>query len=199
MIHEKLARIIRKRSVLIGKPRRLASGLYSSLYIDLRRTLSQPQALNLVADLLLPILRRGRCDYVGGLETGAIPILCAVAQASHHDPRGGIPLFWVRKRPKDHGTRSLIEGETLKALAGKTAVMVDDVATTGSSVLKAIEEARRHEVKVERAVVVVDRREGAKEALAEAGVDLISLFDLDTLGSNRLRNLRLNFNPTEDD
>jgi orotate phosphoribosyltransferase len=136
-------------------------------------------ALNHIADLLLPILYAGECDYIGGLEVGAIPVLNAVAMRSAMPPNEQpIPLFWIRKHAKDHGTKRLLEGQDISDLTGHTAVMVDDITTTGMSVLKAIREARANGVTITRVLTIVDRLEGAAENLADENVELICLYDV---------------------
>lgn len=173
-----LQHIIRERSFLEGEAKTLASGKTSNFYFDMKRTMSQPEALNHIADLFLPIIYAGDCDFVGGLEMGAIPVLNAVSMRSATPPfERPIPLFWIRKQPKEHGTKRVLEGQDIDELKGKTAVMVDDVTTTGNSVLKAIREARQNGVTISRVVTIVDRLEGAKENLAREGIDLICLFD----------------------
>jgi orotate phosphoribosyltransferase len=175
---EALRAIIRERSFSEGGAMTLASEQQSSFYFDMRRTLSLPRALNHAADLLLPILYDGPCGYIGGLEMGAIPVLNAVAMRSAMPPHEKpLPLFWVRKQAKEHGTRRRIEGQDIADLQGRTAVMLEDVTTTGNSVLTAIREARETGLEVSRVITLVDRLEGAEENLAAAGVDLIALYN----------------------
>lgn len=175
---EALRAVIRERSFSEGGSTTLASGQRSSFYFDMKRTLSLPHALNHAADLLLPVLYDGPCDYIGGLEMGAIPVLNAVAMRSAMPPHGKpLPLFWVRKQAKEHGTRRRIEGQDIADLQGRAAVMLEDVTTTGNSVLSAIREARESGLEIARVVTLVDRLEGAEANLAAAGVELIALFD----------------------
>ena len=107
-------------------------------------------------------------------------MLNAVAMRSAMPPNEQlIPLFWIRKQAKGHGTKRLLEGQDTSDLKGKTAVIVDDITTTGGSVLKAILEARASGVSITRVITIVDRLEGAAENLAKEGVELICLFDAD--------------------
>ena len=176
----RLFEIIQERSFSEGETKTLASGKASNFYFDMKRTMSQPEALNLIADLVLDIIGQDECDFVGGLEMGAIPILNAVAMRSVEFRSGrSIPNFWIRKQPKEHGTKSLLEGHDIEELREKTAVMVDDVTTTGKSVLKAIREARKNGLEVTRVITIVDRLEGARENLAKEGIKLSFLFDAD--------------------
>jgi len=178
----RLKEIIRARSFSEGETRRLASGRASAFYFNMKRTLSQPEGLYLVAELMLREIRKEKCDVIGGLEMGAVPILNSVAMLSFQ--KGApVPLFWIRKKAKEHGTRELIEGEDAAALAGKTAIMLEDVTTTGGSVLKAIGQARENAMTISTVITIVDRMEGASENLAAHGVALKALFTADDFRS----------------
>lgn len=184
-LRARLKEIIRERSFSEGETRRLASGRASAFYFNMKRTLSQPEGLYLVAELMFREIRKEKCDVIGGLEMGAVPILNAVAMLSFQ--KGApIPLFWIRKKAKEHGTRERVEGEDAAGLAGKTAIMVEDVTTTGGSVLKAIEEARASGMNIATVVTIVDRMEGARENLAAHGVALKALFNADDFRSSGL-------------
>ncbi len=170
----RLVAVVRDRSFRTGKFT-LASGRESTLYFNLKPTLMQPEGSYLSARGLLALVAEGRPDYAGGLEMGAVPILGAIAALSH---LAGHPVatFFVRKKPKDHGTRLAIEGlKDGETLAGKTVLMVDDVTTTGGSTVKAIEAARSEGAIIEEAVSLLDREEGAVENLAAIGVRLRSV------------------------
>ncbi len=110
---------------------------------------------------------------IGGLEMGAVPIVAAVAAVSH---LRGYPVeaFFVRKAAKDHGARERIDGHLR---AGAEVLMIDDVATTGGSILKAIEGIRDEVLgaKVRRALAVIDREEGAAENLSRQDIKLAAI------------------------
>ena len=180
---ERLKEIVRARSFSEGQSTQLASGRPSNFYFNMKRTMSQPEALSLIADLVLEALCSDECDYVGGLEMGAVPILNAVAIRSFENGNP-IPLIWVRKRRKEHGTRDLIEGEPLEALDGKRVVMVDDVTTTGGSVLQAIEDAQKAGMHVDTVITLVDRQEGAVQNLQNAGITLVAIYNADDFRRN---------------
>ena len=92
--------------------------------------------------------------------------------------------FIIRKSPKKHGRQKLIEGKELKK--GERVVIVDDVATSGGSLVKSIEALRPQKVKIIKSVAVVDRQEGALEALAKLNCPLVSLFTKsDFIGKNK--------------
>ena len=169
-----LKALIRQRSLRIGRFT-LASGRESDLYLNLKPTMMDPRGARLCAEAFLARIPSD-VDYVGGLEMGAVPVIAALAAISD---LAGKPVrtFFVRKATKDHGTRELVEGLAGgESLAGKRVLMVDDVATTGGSVLKAIEAARAAGAIVEDALVIIDRQEGGTEGLAAHGVRLASVF-----------------------
>ncbi|MEM8645339.1 MAG: orotate phosphoribosyltransferase [Pseudomonadota bacterium] len=182
---EKLARlkeIVRDRSFSEGEAKTLASGRTSNFYFNMKMTMSQPEGLVLIADLMLDKLAEGPCDVVGGLAMGAVPIVNAISMRSFQTG-SPIPLIWIRKEAKEHGTQATIEGEDMANLAGKTAVMVEDVTTTGGSVMKAIEAVRANGVTVDRVITIVDRLEGAEDALSKEGLSLTCLLNADDFRS----------------
>ncbi len=170
----RLVAIVRDRSFRTGKFT-LASGRESTLYFNLKPTLMQPEGSYLAARGLLALATDAHPDFAGGLEMGAVPILGAIAALSHLAGRP-VATFFVRKKPKDHGTRLAIEGlKDGETLSGRRVLMVDDVTTTGGSTMKAIEAARAEGAIVEDAVSLLDREEGAVENFASAGVRLRSV------------------------
>ncbi|HEX7093212.1 MAG TPA: phosphoribosyltransferase family protein, partial [Nitrospiraceae bacterium] len=119
---------------------RLASGLTSPYYVDCRALMAQPSARALVAGLAWQRLNRLSIDCIGGLEIGAISIATTISDYAYTaTPRQEWRTFVVRKQPKDHGLGKLIEGVVKP---GDRALIVDDVLTSGGSLLKAIAAAR---------------------------------------------------------
>ncbi len=147
----------------------LSSGRRSNIYIDIRRLYSFPRYLQVVVDAIVGLLERLNPGGICGVPTGGLPLSSIVAY------RMALPLIFVRKREKNYGTRKLVEG-TIRS--GAKYVVVDDVATTGSSIARAIESIRELGGIVGDAVVVVDREEGAREFLEKMGVKLHSLLKL---------------------
>ena len=154
----------------------LASGKKSNFYFNMKPTMLDPEGAALIGNLMLDQLGGLRPDLVGGLELGAIPIACAVSLLSHLRATP-VPAFIVRKQAKEHGAKQRIEGFAPgDGLAGKSVLMVEDVTTTGGSILDAIAVVRAEGGIVTRAFTVVDRLEGADAALKAAGVELTALF-----------------------
>ena len=151
----------------------LASGKQSDFYIDCRLTTMHPEGLALIGPLGLAALGANgwKPDAVGGLTLGADPVSYAIAYASQ---LAGTPVraFTVRKEAKSHGTGKVIEGafET-----GDRVVVVEDVITTGGSALRAVESVRAAGGQVLGVLAVVDRGEGGREALEQAGLEVVSL------------------------
>jgi orotate phosphoribosyltransferase len=169
-----LLEIIRARSIRLGKFT-LASGRESDLYLNLKPTMMDPRGARLCAEAFLARVPAG-VDYVGGIEMGAVPVIAALAAISDVEGKP-VKTFFVRKAAKDHGTREMVEGLTSgESLEGKRVLVTDDVATTGGSVIQAIDAARAAGAIVTDALVLVDRQEGGTENLAAKGVRLASVF-----------------------
>ena len=167
--------LIRGRSFRRGKFK-LASGAESDLYFNLKPTMMHPQGAYLAARACIDRITPEHVDYVGGLEMGAVPIIGALAAVSYAEGRP-IRTFFQRKSAKAYGAQLALEGlgpdETLQ---GKRVMVLDDVATSGGSIIKTVAAARADGATVDVALVLIDREEGALEALAHEGVRLLSVF-----------------------
>jgi orotate phosphoribosyltransferase len=176
--------LISSRSFKTGKFT-LSSGKESSLYFNMKPTMMWPRGAELAARELLEIARLLDVEYVGGLEMGAVPVIGSMAAMGSVEKQP-LKTFFVRKEPKKHGTKDLLEGlgpdESLK---GKRVLIVDDVATSGQSILKAINASREVGGIVEHAACLVNRDEGADFLLAESGVRLHSVFRADDFVGTR--------------
>ncbi len=150
----------------------LKSGLKSPIYLDLRRLVTYPKLLAQVASAYLPVLEKLKFDRLAGLPYAAIPIVTAISL------QAGYPLIYPRKEIKTYGTKAEIEGEYQ---AGETAVVIDDLATTGESKFEGIEKLTNAGLKVKDVVVLIDRQSGAKEALAESGCRLHAVLTMTEL------------------
>ena len=171
----KLLEILKKEAFFKGKFI-LSSGKESSFYLDARLvTLSAPGAY-LTGRILLEMVKNDSLDAIGGPTLGADPMVGAVASLSFQASRP-IPTFIIRKTPKAHGKGQQIEGPALKE--GSTVVIIDDVATTGKAFVESIEVLQKMNVKIKKAICIIDRGEGAREALAKYNVPMESIFTID--------------------
>ena len=159
---------------------KLASGRISPFYVDCRSLMAHPEARRVVAQLAYEALAGVEIDCLGGLEIGAIPIAVTISDfACGVAPQRLWRTFVVRKQAKDHGLGKFIEGDIRP---GDRALIVDDVLTSGGSLLKAVGAAREAGLQVEHALVLVDRQEEDGRARVEREkVKLISLLTIQDL------------------
>jgi len=182
-VREQLARAFYETHSFKWDPEKgfkLASGQTSPFYVDCRALMAYPGARRLVAQLAHETLVTIELNCLGGLEIGAISIATAISDyAFVANPRRDWRTFVVRKQAKDHGLGKLIEGAVRP---GDRAVIVDDVLTSGGSLIKAITAARQAELTVTHALVIVDRKEQEGRAKVEQeGVACLSLLTIDDL------------------
>jgi orotate phosphoribosyltransferase len=166
-----LLEIIRRRSLLQNRDFTLSSGRSSNYFFDMKRTMFDPQAAPLVSDLLFERIRSEMVDCIGGLETGAIPIVALLCARSW--PEKPLRGFFVRKETKGHGTDQRIEG---LLDAGARVVVLEDVTTTGASAMQVVGAAQARGGTIVKVISVVDRLEGAAANFREAGIAFDSLF-----------------------
>ena len=151
----------------------LASGKSSSYYVDLRLVPSYPREFRMMTKYLENQITEDigldNFESIVSVPTGGLVIASALAIETVK------PLIYVRSKPKDYGTSKSVEG---KIHDGMKVVMIDDVATTGGSVVNAIKSLTEVNVTVKDAYVIVDRMEGADEALADLGVKMHSILNI---------------------
>lgn len=147
----------------------LASGKKSNYYVNMKKAITFPVILSEIAKLITEAISNDSIDKVAGPALGAVPIATAVSLESK------LPLLMIRKEKKGYGTSKLIEGELNP---DDEVIVVEDVTTTGGSLLKAIKAIEDNGGKVKRAFVVVDREEGAKEAFEKEGITLEPLISV---------------------
>lgn len=165
---------------------KLASGLSSPFYVDCRALMAHPSARRLVAQLAYEALHSVELHCLGGLEIGAISIATTISDFAYAaEPRRDWRTFVVRKQAKDHGLGKVIEGA---CYAGDRAVIVDDVLTSGGSLIKAVAAARSAGLTVTHALVIVDRNEqDGRKKVEQEGLALLSLLSIDDLMQQRPR------------
>jgi orotate phosphoribosyltransferase len=151
----------------------LSSGKKSSYYIDLRLVPSFPhQFRKMIKNLQKLIIEKiglDNFDSLVSIPTGGLIIGSALAIETVK------PLIYVRNKPKDHGTTKSLEG---KILSGMQVMMIDDVATTGTSILNGIKELKAEGLSISNACVIINRLEGADKILNSVGVILHQLTDI---------------------
>ena len=173
-----LIALVRQKALKFGDFT-LASGKKATYYLDGKQVTLDPAGARLVAEGMLDLLAASQIPTaVGGMSIGADPITAAVVTMSAvcDTPVVG---FMVRKESKGHGTNQYIEGPVKP---GDTAVIVEDVVTTGGSSLQAIERAEAFGLKVVGVLAVVDRMEGGAQAFAQRGYPLSSLLTIRDFG-----------------
>lgn len=153
----------------------LSSGKESDFYLDGRIITMLPEGAYLVAGVILEMIKGVSFDAFGGPTLGADPIVGAVAAMSFVN-QSPVRTFIVRKKAKEHGTQRQVEGPALKK--GDRVILVDDVATSGKSLIEAKQALEEIGVSVVKAIVIVDRCEGAGENCSAAGIQLESIFTL---------------------
>ncbi|MGB9200127.1 orotate phosphoribosyltransferase [Methanobacterium sp.] len=141
----------------------LSSGKESDYYVDMKRAITDPIILSKVAEIISKKIDKLKIDRIAGPALGAIPIVTAVSIEST------IPMLMIRKSKKDYGTSELIEGDLQN---GDRVIVLEDVTTTGNSLIKAVKAVISNGGIVDKAYVIVDRNEGAIANLKNEGVDL---------------------------
>ena len=178
-LHDRLLQLLKKNAYKKGEFT-LSSGKTSQHYVNCKPVILSGEGLTLVGTLFLDFIEEDSVA-VGGLTLGADPLVSAVALTSwlDFDRRTKLDALIVRKQAKGHGTQTWIEGRL--PLKGSKVTVLEDVTTTGGSSIKAVEKLRDAGYVVNRVVSVIDRQEGAVDAMKDAGLELCSIFTLDEL------------------
>lgn len=181
--NEPLIELLAGKSVLFGEFT-LASGRRSDFYIDARLSTMSPDGLRLIGEAGREALGRAgwNVDAVGGLTMGADPIAYAIAYASAGTAKP-LRAFAVRKEAKAHGTGKRVEGPFR---SGDVVAVVEDVITSGSSAMSAIEAVQNEGGVVAGVLALLDREEGGAQKIERAGVPVLAL----TRGSDVLARAR---------
>jgi orotate phosphoribosyltransferase len=172
-LKRRLARLLVEKSYREGDFV-LASGRRSDYYFDCRVTALHAEGSWLIGTLFNHMLSEMDIKGVGGMTMGADPLVAATTVISHEQGR---PLhgLLVRKEAKGHGTGQFVEGLG-NFSTGDRVAMLEDVVTTGGSLLKACDRIRDAGLSIVAVCAILDREEGGREKLREAGYDLLALF-----------------------
>ncbi len=166
--------LLLERSVRVGGEFKLASGISSDFYVDTKQTSLFPEGAWCLGEAIADAVKDLTFDAIGGPTLGADPLTTAASLALWQRGRDNFG-FIVRKEAKGHGTGAWIEG--VQALPkGAAVILLEDVVTSGGSSLKAAEKIINAGFSIVSFVCVVDRQEGGRKAIEDAGYSLISLF-----------------------
>ncbi len=176
----------RLKEILLNKSYRkgtftLTSGKTSDFYVDGKQTTLSAEGAYLCGKLIFELIEEESeaIQAVGGMTLGADPLVTAVSLVSYLEEKP-IPAFIVRKEAKGHGTGNYIEGLG-NMTPGCRVALVEDVVTTGGTLLKVIERVEQQGFQVGLVVTIVERQEGGTETLAKAGYPLKSIFTKEEL------------------
>ncbi len=156
---------------------KLVSGQTSCFYVNCKPTTLSPRGMYLTGNLIFEAIKDCQAHGVGGLTFGADPMAIATAFVSEIQ-KSPLKAFSIRKEKKDHGISRWIEGDMHP---GEKVVILDDVATTGGSTLKAVERAQSEGLQVVRVVILVDRQEGGLENIRRHISDTIAIINREEL------------------
>lgn len=167
---------------------RLKSGVYSPFYVDLRPLASSPELLKTLANFLLELVETSNFDLICGVPYAALPMATVMSISS------GIPLIIKRKENKGYGTKKMLEGVFSKQ---QKCLLVEDVITTGKSLLETIDEVEREQLIVKNIVVVLDREQEGISKLEYRGYFVKTLFTINEVINTLIKNDKLNINESK--
>ncbi len=172
-LKRKLARLLLRLSYREGDFT-LTSGKKSDYYFDCKQTALNAEGGYLIGRIFVEMLKDYDVDGVGGMTLGADPLVTGVTVVSHLE---GMPLpgFIIRKKSKGHGTNQYLEG-LANFSEGDRVVLLEDVCTTGGTLVTAAGRVRDAGLEIAGVLAVLDREEGGREKLAEAGMELNAIF-----------------------
>ena len=152
----------------------LTSGAVSDYYIDIKKASTNPSILKKIVKIMAEYTEG--YDLIAGMELGAVPLIVALSLETN------IPYVIIRKEKREHGTSKQIEGREVDK---KKVLVIEDVTTSGGSVVKTVQILRENHAIVDEVLVVVDRESGAEEKLLSIDVSLIPLLSVSEILKNR--------------
>jgi len=167
MDKEKLIELLKKCGAIQFGKFVLTSGAISNYYIDIKKASTNPKILKKIAEAMVEYTEG--YDVLAGMELGAVPLVVALSLET------GIPYVIVRKEKREHGTSKQIEGNDVE---DKKVLIVEDVTTSGGSVVKTINILRRNKALVDEVIVVVDRESSIEEKLQNLDCSFIPLLSI---------------------
>lgn len=150
----------------------LKSGITSPIYIDLRLIISYPEVLKMISSAMINLAKELEFDVIAGIPYTALPIATAISLEKNW------PMVYARKEIKDYGTKKKIEGVFKE---GRTALIIDDLITTGESKFETIEPFEASGLKIKDFIILIDREQGGKEALEKKGYRLHAVIGINEL------------------
>ena len=163
----------------------LSSGKKSNYYFDIKQAFYNPKIITKISNNILQkiynynqilSIKKDYIDTIGGIELGSVPLIGSMESVYCYFESAYKYNFFIVRKPKGYGTNKLIEG--IELTDKNRIVLIDDVLTTGKSVLNAIDIIESCGAKVEYVMIVVDREEGGREVLEGRGIYVDSLFKL---------------------
>ena len=171
---ERLLELIKKEALRLGD-HQLSSGKKSDYYLNGKMVTLHSEGISLIAQIIFAMIKDMEVDAIGGLTVGADPIATAVSFESFKQGKA-IDAFIVRKEIKKHGTQKFIEGPLRQK---SRVVIVDDVVTTGNSLVSSIQRVKEAGCQVIAVIPLVDRMEGAREAVESENCPFTPIFTRD--------------------
>lgn len=150
----------------------LKSGLTSPIYIDLRQIISYPQLMQTIADMIWAQTKHLDAELLCGVPYTALPIATCISLKTDK------PMVMVRKEAKDYGTKKMVEG---RYQPGQTVAVIEDVVTTGSSIITTVAHLNEVGLKVPYVAAFLDREQGGRENLTKIGCQFVSVITLSEL------------------